>query len=142
MPDYYKNFSCKIGGCRSACCEGWRISVSMNNYFHLVGLNCKKELRSRLDVGLRVLDRPSVDEYACFEPRYDGNCPMRLADAGAHFTPSSARMFCPTSADCIREEYTEAKTGSNARWRTAVRVCSNSFSKEKRRSNFRSSKCR
>lgn len=80
MPDYYKNFSCKIGGCRSACCEGWRISVSMNNYFHLVGLNCKKELRSRLDVGLRVLDRPSVDEYACFEPRYDGNCPMRLAD--------------------------------------------------------------
>lgn len=80
MPDYYKNFSCKIGGCRAACCEGWRISISMENYFHLVGLDCKRELRSRLDVGLRVLDRPSVDEYACFEPRYDGNCPMRLAD--------------------------------------------------------------
>lgn len=80
MPDYYPRFKCKMGECRSACCVGWPISISMQNYFHLIGLPCKKHLRDRLDIGLRVIDRPTEDEYARFEPRYDGNCPMRLAD--------------------------------------------------------------
>lgn len=80
VPDYFSEFSCKMGACRAACCEGWPITVSMQNYFRLIGMNCKKSLRERLDIGLRVLDRPSVDEYARFEPRYDGNCPLRMAD--------------------------------------------------------------
>ncbi len=79
-PDYFSEFSCKMGACRSACCEGWPITVSMQNYFRLIGMNCKKSLRDRLDIGLRVLDRPNEDEYARFEPRYDGNCPIRMGD--------------------------------------------------------------
>ena len=80
MPNYYPNFFCKMGGCRSACCEGWPISISMNNYFHLLGLDCKKDLRRRLDCGIRVMDHPTEEEYARFEPRYDGNCPLRMED--------------------------------------------------------------
>lgn len=29
MPDYYLHFSCKMGKCRSACCVGWPISISI-----------------------------------------------------------------------------------------------------------------
>jgi predicted permease len=38
VPDYYPAFSCKMGACRHACCEGWPISVSMKDYFTLLGL--------------------------------------------------------------------------------------------------------
>ncbi len=80
VPDYYLKFACKMGECRSACCVGWPITISMKNYFHLLGLNCPKRLRQRLDCGLRIVDLPTEDEYARFEPRYDGNCPLRMED--------------------------------------------------------------
>ena len=80
MPNYYPEFSCKMGACRSACCVGWPISISMKNYFYLLGLNCNEDLRHRLDCGVYVLDHPTEDEYARFEPRYDGNCPLRMQD--------------------------------------------------------------
>lgn len=80
IPDYYPSFSCKMGACRSACCVGWPISISMRNYFYLLGLDCKRSLRERLDCGVRVLQHPTEEEYARFEPRYDGNCPLRMQD--------------------------------------------------------------
>lgn len=80
IPDYFSDFKCKMGDCRSACCEGWAVSVSMTDYFKLFGLDCAPELRRRLDTGLRVCDRRTEDAYARFEPRYDGNCPMRMED--------------------------------------------------------------
>lgn len=80
IPDYFPSFSCKMGSCRTACCEGWPVSVSMENYFRLLGVECKKELRTRLDCGMRIVDHPTPEEYARFNPRYDGNCPMRKTD--------------------------------------------------------------
>lgn len=80
VPDYYPKFSCKLGACRAACCVGWPVSISMQNYFHLLGMDCPRDLRDRLDRGLRVVDRPTTEEYAHIEPRYDGNCPLRLPD--------------------------------------------------------------
>lgn len=80
VPDYYPDFSCKMGDCREACCVGWPISISMENYFHLVGIECRTDLRRRLDCGMRIIDHPTEDKYAVFQPRYDGNCPMRRAD--------------------------------------------------------------
>ena len=44
-PDYYPSFRCKQGKCRAACCEGWPISVTMNDYFTLLGVECSPELR-------------------------------------------------------------------------------------------------
>lgn len=80
MPDYYPNFSCKMGGCRAACCEGWPISFSLEDYHHLMGESCSEAMRRRLDTGLRVKLHPTPEAYAEISPRYDGNCPMRLED--------------------------------------------------------------
>ena len=38
IPDYFSDFKCKMGACRAACCEGWAVSVSMTDYFKLLGL--------------------------------------------------------------------------------------------------------
>ena len=80
IPDYFPDFHCKMGDCRAACCQGWPISISMENYFSLLGMDCPPDLRSRLDVGLRMVEHPTKDEYARFNPRWDGNCPMRMED--------------------------------------------------------------
>ena len=101
MPNYYPNFSCKMGACRSACCVGWPISISMKNYFYLLGLNCNEGLRHRLDCGMRMLDHPTEDEYARFEPRYDGDCPLRMQDGrcalhaelGEEILPDVCRLY-------------------------------------------------
>ena len=80
VPDYYPTFSCKMGACRRPCCEGWPISVSMNDYFRLMGLDCSPELRRRLDGGLHLSLHPSPDAYAQILPRYDGVCPLHMED--------------------------------------------------------------
>lgn len=80
VPNYFPAFSCKMGKCRAACCQGWPISITMRNYFSLLSINCRKALRERLDCALHLVDHPTEDEYARFSPRYDGDCPMRMAD--------------------------------------------------------------
>lgn len=80
VPRYFAGFKCKMGDCRSACCVGWPVTVSMKNYFTLLGLPCRKELRDRLDCALRVTDHPTEEEYARFSPNWLGDCPMRMED--------------------------------------------------------------
>ncbi len=80
VPDYFKHFSCKMGDCRSACCQGWPISITMKNYFTLLGMECGQELRDRLDRSMHIVDRPTEDEYAQFSMRWDGECALRLPD--------------------------------------------------------------
>jgi len=80
VPDYFTDFSCKMGACRTACCSGWPITISMKNYFKLLGIDCSCELRRRIDCAMRIKDNPSEYEYAQLEPRYDGNCAMRADD--------------------------------------------------------------
>ena len=80
VPDYYPAFSCKMGACRRPCCEGWPISVSMKDYFRLMGADCSAELRRRLDSGLHLSLHPSEDAYAQILPRYDGVCPLHMED--------------------------------------------------------------
>lgn len=80
VPDYYPNFACKMGACRTACCEGWPISFSLDDFYHLTSSECSADLRRRLDTGLHIKLNPSADSYAEISPRYDGSCPMRLED--------------------------------------------------------------
>ena len=80
VPDYYPDFSCKMGACRSACCVGWPISVTMEDYFHLLGVSCSNALRRRLDVAMHLCEHPTREEYAQITPRYDGQCPLRMED--------------------------------------------------------------
>lgn len=80
VPDYFPRFACKMGACRTACCTGWPVTVSQENYFRLLGVDCSPELRRRLDCGLRPVDYPTPEEYARFEHRWDGQCAARLPD--------------------------------------------------------------
>ena len=80
MPDYFPAFSCKMGECRTACCEGWPVSLSLEDYFRLTSLDCGPELRRRIDTGLRVKLQPTPDAYAEIAHRYDGSCPFRMED--------------------------------------------------------------
>lgn len=78
--DFWDDFCCKMGGCRSACCVGWPISFSLDDYFKLAGLECSAEMRSRLDRGIRLALEPTEDCYAQIAPGPDGDCRMRLED--------------------------------------------------------------
>ena len=80
IPDYYESFACKMGACRNACCEGWPISFSLDDFYHLTGSECSAELRRRLDTGLHMKLDPTPEAYAEIAPRFDGSCPMRLED--------------------------------------------------------------
>ena len=80
VPDYYPLFRCKINACRNVCCDGWPVTISMKDYFRLVGVICSPELRRRLDAALHILPHPSEEEYAQICPRYDGTCPVRMED--------------------------------------------------------------
>lgn len=80
MPDYYNTFSCKMGECRRACCEGWPITFSIEDYFRLTSCECSEELRRRIDTGVKISLSPTPDVYAQISPKYDGNCPLRRED--------------------------------------------------------------
>lgn len=101
IPDYFPDFHCKMGDCRAACCQGWPVTVPMETYFALLGLDCAPHLRSRLDVGLRMVEHPTKEEYARFNPRWDGDCPMRMEDGrcslhaemGEDILPEVCRLY-------------------------------------------------
>lgn len=80
VPDYFPHFSCKMGACRAACCVGWPISLTMQDYFRLLGVECSPDLRRRIDCALHLSPHPTEEAYAQIAPRYDGDCPMRMDD--------------------------------------------------------------
>ncbi|MBR4081582.1 MAG: flagellin lysine-N-methylase [Clostridia bacterium] len=80
VPDYFPYFSCKMGACRHACCEGWPISFSMTDYFRLLSADCSASLRRKLDCAMHLAPHPSPEAYAQISPRWDGQCPLRLPD--------------------------------------------------------------
>lgn len=79
--DYYDKFKCKCGECRSVCCGGWGITVSDEEYFRLIGLDCPAELRYILDCALAVVDDPCPERYAMMKPSYTGKCRL-INEAG------------------------------------------------------------
>lgn len=80
IPDYYPSLTCKGGDCRKSCCEGWPISMSMKDYFRLLGIDCSPELRRKLDTGLHLADSPSPERYAQLLPDWRGDCPIHRDD--------------------------------------------------------------
>lgn len=80
VPDYYPDFKCKMGACRNSCCEGWPVTISLDDYFKLLSLDCNSDLRSKLDTTLHILSHPTPDEYAEISHDYTGQCRLRLPD--------------------------------------------------------------
>lgn len=118
-PDYYPRFTCKCGDCRSTCCGGWGISLSLDEYLRLIGIDCTPELRRRLDTAFHIADNPSPERYALVTPRWDGHCPLQREDGlcmlqrecGEDMLPAVCRYYpraprtypcfeCSTSASC------------------------------------------
>ena len=80
MPDYFPSFSCKMGACRTVCCSGWQVSITLDNYFALIGTDCSMELRRKMDCALKPVDYPDDGKFAVIQPNYFGECPLRLED--------------------------------------------------------------
>ncbi len=121
MPDYYIHFMCKMGECRHACCEGWPVSISRDDYFRLLGLECDADLRRRIDCGAHILDHATPERYAQITHKYDGQCHMRMEDGrcaiqatlGEDLLPEVCRLYpralrttghneCSCTASCER----------------------------------------
>ena len=79
-PEYYKRFSCKCGKCRNTCCGGWGISLTMSEYYRLIGLDCSPELRLKLDCAFYRPENPSPERFALINRRFDGKCPLQRDD--------------------------------------------------------------
>ncbi len=98
IPNYYNDFKCKMGDCRASCCEGWPVTISLEDYFRLSGEECSDELRKRIDRGIKVSLHPTPTEYAQINHDYFGNCPMRLGDGrcGIHaeMGPNALAEIC------------------------------------------------
>lgn len=101
MPDYFPKFSCKMGACRTVCCSGWQVSISLDNYFALLGTDCSMELRRKMDCALKPVDYPDEGKYAVIHPNYFGECPLRLEDGrcgvqaelGEDILPDICRLY-------------------------------------------------
>jgi hypothetical protein len=76
-PSYFKDFKCKCGSCRKCCCEGFTICISESEYFRLIGMQCNKGLREKLDCAFEILPDATADRYASLVHNYVGNCPLR-----------------------------------------------------------------
>lgn len=101
VPNYYKDFQCKGGECRRSCCGGWPISVSMEEYFRLLGMDCSQALRRRLDCAFLLEEDADPEHYAKIHPNYLGECPMHREDGlcalqcegGEGVLPDVCRLF-------------------------------------------------
>ncbi len=80
-PDYYNHFCCKCGDCRHTCCQGLTVNITQDEYFKLLGVECTSELRSDLDLSLKVRSNPDPYKYAQICPDFFGKCRM-LMDNG------------------------------------------------------------
>lgn len=112
MPDYFPDFSCKMGACRTVCCSGWQVSITLDNYFALLGTDCTMELRRKMDCALKPVDYPDEGKYAVIQPNYFGQCPLRLADGrcgvqaelGEDILPDICRLY-PRGVRCFEDGY-------------------------------------
>lgn len=125
VPDYFFDFHCKMGECRTACCEGWPISISLKDYFSLLSAEVSRDMRIKLDCALHIAPNPSPEAYAQILPRYDGRCPMRMDDGrcaihyeiGEFSLPNVCRLYprgvrrsecsCANSCEAVVELFME-----------------------------------
>lgn len=80
VPEYFKHFKCKSGSCRHSCCEGWPVRISMKEYYKLIGINCSKKLRTKLDCALKICSKPSAVCYAEIANKWNGICMLNQVD--------------------------------------------------------------
>ncbi len=93
VPDYYPEFHCKGKDCRNCCCQGWRITLTQDEYFRLQSIDCSKVMKEKIEAYVSVLPHPSIDEYARINFNYLGECPLRLENG-----------YCGLQVECGEEK--------------------------------------
>lgn len=79
VPNYYQRFQCLAQECRDSCCINWRISFDKKDYLRLRRLDAPKDLRERLDRGVRREKKLAHDGVLYGKFDLDGNsgrCPF------------------------------------------------------------------
>ena len=112
--DYYDNFKCKCGDCRSVYCGGWGITVSDEEYFRLLGLDCPAELRYILDCALAVVDDPCPERYAMMKPSYTGKCRLINDEGLCSLQIACGEGVLPAVCRTYPRSLTDAHAGCSA----------------------------
>ena len=101
VPEYYLDFRCKCGSCRSSCCTGWDIALGRDEYYRLIGMDCSPELHRRLQCAFHPAQSPSPDHFQVISPNWLGDCHMHdenglcmlHAECGEEMLPEVCRMY-------------------------------------------------
>ena len=82
FPEYYRDFSCKCGDCRSTCCHGWGITLTQDDYFRVISTEASPELRRRLDIAFKPATNPAPtpERFAMISYNWLGRCPIQTDD--------------------------------------------------------------
>ena len=80
VPEYYSSFQCKCGLCRRSCCDGWPIRISSKEYYRLLGINCSKKLRAKLDCALKLDVKLNFYGNALISTDWRGICMLHKED--------------------------------------------------------------
>lgn len=118
VPEYYPAFVCKTSACRHPCCEGWKITISMEDYFRLVGAECSGELRGKIDCALKVTGGTADGRYAVISADYTGRCRLHREDGlcavQAELGESCLPAICRYYPRAVRRSYKNKCCCSNS----------------------------
>lgn len=78
--DYFSDFHCKCGDCRSSCCDIWNISITRDEYVRLSEANCSDDLFRRIKCSLRIPEDHTPERYCLITRNFMGKCPMHDPD--------------------------------------------------------------
>lgn len=78
MPNYYKKFRCKCDKCRHTCCSSWKIPVSEEEYFKLIGLDTSKDLHNRIEASFTDPEFPTPELYKYISFNWLGDCHLNV----------------------------------------------------------------
>lgn len=78
MPKYYKDFKCKCEKCRHTCCSAWKIPVSEEEYFALIGMDASLDLHNRIESSFVTPEFPTPEVYKYLSFNWLGNCHLNV----------------------------------------------------------------
>jgi hypothetical protein len=96
VPDYFTAFSCKGGDCRNTCCQGWKVSLPMTQYFGLMNLACEPAFQERVARSMRLSLTPTPQSYGEFAHDYRGRCPLLSEDGWCELHAKCGAAALPT----------------------------------------------
>ena len=118
VPDYYKDFQCKGKDCKNTCCSGWIVTIPMDEYFKLHGIDCESKLKDKIDRAFRPVYSPTLERYAEMVNNFRGDCPLLMENGYCqlHFECGEEALpsVCRTYPRSIKKDYALEASCSNS----------------------------